>query len=97
VPNQHHENIFEIPEDTLTHLTKVSKKIATVYRDVLWVQDLNILQNNGAAAWQTVFHYHMHLIPRTPWDKMTFWWEANESLRDNYDEIKERLSGEFKQ
>jgi histidine triad (HIT) family protein len=35
VPNQHHENIFDIPEDTLAHLVKVSKKIAHAYKDVL--------------------------------------------------------------
>lgn len=92
VPNQHHENIFEIPEETLAHLAKVSKRIALAYRDILWVTDINILQNNGAVAWQVVFHYHMHLIPRVSWDELKFWWETDESLRNNYDELKEKLS-----
>lgn len=35
VPNQHHENIFEIPEDTLSHLAKISKKIALCYKELL--------------------------------------------------------------
>lgn len=92
VPNQHHENIFDIPEDTLAHLVKVSKKIAHAYKDVLWVTDINILQNNGSQAWQTVFHYHMHLIPRSQWDSITFSLTPDESLRDNYDELKKKLS-----
>lgn len=92
VPNQHHEDIFEIPEDTLAHLAKISKKIALSYKDILWVDNINILQSNGSQAWQEVFHYHMHLIPRASWDKVTFWWENDESLRGNYDGLQEKLS-----
>lgn len=92
VPNKHHENIFEIPEDTLAHLARVSKRIAHVYKDILWVEHMNILQNNGAQAWQTVFHYHMHLIPRTESDSITFSLPVNESLRESYDALKEKLS-----
>ena len=91
VPNQHHENIFEIPEKTLTHLVAVSKRIAILYKDILWVSDMNILQNNGSLAWQTVFHYHMHIIPRLEWDKVQFWWENDEALRSGYDLLKEKL------
>ncbi len=96
VPNAHHGNIFEIPEDTLAHLVKVSQKIARIYRDTLWVENINILQSNGSQAWQEVFHYHMHLIPRATWDNISLSWKADENLRDNYDELKERLSGELK-
>jgi len=95
VPNQHHENIFEIPEYTLAHLAKVSKRIAWVYKNVLWIENMNILQNNGALAGQTVFHYHMHIVPRSEWDNITFHWGADESLRESFDELKERLGGEL--
>lgn len=95
IPNQHHENIFEIPEDTLAHLAKVSKRIATVYKEILWVENINILQNNGALAGQTVFHYHMHIIPRSNWDSVQFWWETDESLRENYDKLKEKIIEEL--
>jgi len=91
VPNQHHENIFEIPEDTLAHLAKVSKRIAVVYKNVLWIKNMNILQNNGALAGQTVFHYHMHIIPRTDWDSIQFWWETDESLRERFEELREKI------
>lgn len=92
VPNEHHENIFEIPEKTLMHLSKISKKISLVYRDILWTHNINILQNNGSQAWQSVFHYHMHIIPRTSWDRVSFWWEIDESHRDTHDKLKETLS-----
>jgi histidine triad (HIT) family protein len=96
VPNEHHENIFEIPEDTLSHLAKVSKRIALTYKNVLWIENINILQNNGLEAWQTVFHYHMHLIPRSEWDNVALSWKYDEGLRSNYDELKATLSAELK-
>ncbi len=96
VPNQHHQDIFDIPEDTLAHLAKVSKHIALVYKKTLWVEHINILQNTGSRAWQEVFHYHMHLIPRSDQDNVSLSWKTNESLRDNYDELKERLSKKLK-
>lgn len=92
VPNQHHENIFEIPEDTLAHLAKVSKRIARVYKDTLWADNINILQSNGSQAWQEVLHYHMHLIPRAQWDNVRLSWGHNESLRNSYDELKEKIT-----
>lgn len=92
VPNECYKNIFEIPEDTLAHLAKVSKKIAHVYKDVLWIEHLNILQNNGEYAWQTVFHYHMHIIPRSQDDSIRLWWEHDENLRESYDELTQKLS-----
>lgn len=96
VPNKHHENIFETPEETLSHLIKVSKRIAIVYKDILWIEHMNILQNNGALAGQTVFHYHMHIIPRSQWDSVQFWWESHESLRESFEELREKIVTELK-
>ena len=96
VPNQHHKNIFEIPEETLGHLAKVSKRIATVYKETLWIESINILQNNGALSGQTVFHYHMHLVPRSEGDSITFHWEADESLREGFDNLRKKIVEELK-
>jgi len=96
VPNEEYENIFEIPEDTLAHLAKVSKRIALSLKDSFGIEHMNILQNNGSQAWQTVFHYHMHLVPRFDWDNITFHWDANESLREKFDEVKMKLGEELK-
>lgn len=92
VPNECYKNIFEIPEDTLAHLAKVSKKIAHVYKDVLWIEHMNILQNNGKFAGQEVFHYHMHLIPRTENDNVSLGWKFDESLRESYDELSKKIA-----
>jgi histidine triad (HIT) family protein len=64
VPRKHYENIYDIPENTLAHIMKVSKKLALDYQKIFQSIGLNIIQSNGSAAKQTVFHFHLHLIPR---------------------------------
>ena len=51
-------------DETAAHVFKVAVKLSKAYRKALDFDGLNIVQNNGEAAGQTVFHFHMHLIPR---------------------------------
>ncbi len=64
LPKEHYANIFEIEEETLGKAAKLAKKIMTEEKERLGCTGYNLLQNNGEAAGQTVFHFHMHLIPR---------------------------------
>ena len=64
LPKEHFDNIYELDDDTAGHVFKVAKKIATAMNKTLDMDGLNVVQNNGEAAGQTVFHFHMHLIPR---------------------------------
>ena len=92
VPNKHYENLHGTPDEILWKIIALSKKIAQFYKTDMWIENVNIHQSNGKLAWQEVFHYHMHLIPREAWDSVHFKWEANESLRNEYDELKEFIS-----
>ena len=64
IPREHVENLYEISADSLAAVARTSHRIAPVLRRVLEPEGLRILQLNGAAAGQTVFHYHMHLLPK---------------------------------
>ena len=64
VPKEHYENIYDIPEDIFTHVMKTGKKLAMNYQEIFQSIGLNIIQSNGTAAKQTIFHFHLHLIPR---------------------------------
>ena len=65
MPKQHYENIFDIDEETAKHLFSVVTKNAKHYNSVIPnIKGLNLLNNNGIKAGQTVMHYHMHIIPR---------------------------------
>lgn len=64
LPKEHAANIYELPDETAAKLFPLAKKLATKMTDILSADGFNILQNNGETAGQTVFHFHMHLIPR---------------------------------
>lgn len=64
IPKVHYENLFESDEATLPHVHLLARRVARALRQALAPDGLMITQLNGAAAGQTVFHYHAHLIPR---------------------------------
>ncbi|MGY0400273.1 MAG: HIT family protein [Ostreibacterium sp.] len=63
IPKKHSDNLFEIDNDTLTHVMLISKRIATGVKIALNADGIKITQLNGIAAKQTVFHYHLHIVP----------------------------------
>lgn len=65
ITREHHENVFEAPGDALEAVMRTAKRVAHALRDTLAPEGLMVFQLNGAAAGQTVFHYHMHLMPRS--------------------------------
>ena len=65
IPRHHGDNIFEISERDLERVAAVSRRVALAIRSELAPEGLGLFQLNGAAAGQTVFHYHQHLIPRS--------------------------------
>jgi histidine triad (HIT) family protein len=64
VPRKHYENIFEVPEEEVANLFKVVKKLAYGISKSEKAEGISIVQNNGVAAHQIVFHFHVHIIPR---------------------------------
>ncbi len=64
VPKHHAATLCELPEASLQELAKAVQKIAARLKERLGCSGLNVLQNNGASAGQTVPHVHVHLIPR---------------------------------
>ncbi len=64
IPKEHYASLYEIDEEVLGKAAKLAKKLAVHMTQVLCCDGFNLLQNNGEVAGQTVFHFHMHLIPR---------------------------------
>ncbi len=64
IPKEHYNDIYELPEEVAGHAMILAKKLAAHMTKVLNCDGFNILQNNGEVAGQTVFHFHMHLLPR---------------------------------
>lgn len=64
IPKEHYTNIYDIDEEIAGKVMKTAKKLATKMTVALNCDGFNLLQNNGKTAGQTMFHFHMHLIPR---------------------------------
>jgi diadenosine tetraphosphate (Ap4A) HIT family hydrolase len=64
VPRKHYETIFEVPEEEVANLFKIVKKLAYGISKSEKAEGISIVQNNGEAAHQIVFHFHVHIIPR---------------------------------
>lgn len=64
IPREHSRNLYEIGEDDLSHVAVAAKRLALRMRDRLDCDGVNLLNSCEPVAWQTVFHLHMHVIPR---------------------------------
>ncbi len=71
---KHCENLFELGDDTAAKGLLVARNVAKAIQAELNCDGMNLLQNNGEAAGQTVFHFHMHLIPRYSGDQVKTTW-----------------------
>lgn len=64
IPKTHCKDLFEMPEEVARNLYAAAPKVANAIKAAFQPAGMNTVNNNGAAAGQTVFHYHLHLIPR---------------------------------
>lgn len=64
LPKNHYANLFEMPDEVAAKVLPIAKKVATHLKETLQCDGINLVQNNGEAAGQTVHHFHMHVIPR---------------------------------
>ena len=91
LPKNHYANIYEIPEDVAGDVMKLAKKMATHMTEKLNCDGFNLVQNNGEAAGQTVFHFHYHLIPRYKDDNQHILWEPTSPSAEELEELKNLL------
>lgn len=88
LPKEHAANLFELPEATAAETMKLAKKMATKMKTALKADGFNLVQNNGAAAGQTVDHFHLHLIPRYEGDGQEILWKPGETTPEDMAEVK---------
>lgn len=87
IPKEHYANLYELDDKLAAKAMVLAKKIITKLTDILECDGYNVLQNNGPAAGQTVFHFHMHLVPRYKNDNVKIGWKLGK-LTDN---VKEEI------
>jgi histidine triad (HIT) family protein len=82
IPKDHYDNVFNMEEKVAGEAFAVAAKIARAMKKTLPCEGMNILQNNGEVAGQTVFHFHIHVIPRYPEDKVQLGGEPGEANQE---------------
>ena len=93
IPREHHKDLHAIPDETLVHVHRSAKRLAARVRDNLGADGVNVLQSTGRAAWQTVFHFHVHVIPRYDDDPLELPVRPQEGDMDEIKQIAEQLGG----
>ena len=93
LPKEHAANLFELSEELASKVLVVAQKIAVRMKETLGCDGLNLVQNNGKEAGQTVNHFHMHLIPRYLNDGQKICWKPGEPTQDELESIKNQMIG----
>ncbi len=91
LPKKHFANIYELDNTTAAEVFVLGKRMTAAMTEALGCDGFNIMQNNGEAAGQTVFHFHMHLIPRYADDGLVLSMEGKGEPDYSLDEVQNAI------
>lgn len=91
IPRAHIETIYDLSEDQAARIFQAAVKIARAIREASGCAGLNVVQSNGRAGQQDIFHFHLHLIPRFHGDKILIGWQNNRAERNDLDRMAEGM------
>lgn len=92
LPKNHVANIFEIDPEQAGRLFALATKVAKQMQETLGLSHMNVMQNNGVVAGQTVFHFHLHLIPRHENDGITIAYKPLDLTDEQIAAMREKLA-----
>lgn len=92
LPKDHASNLYDLPEETAAAVLVLAKKLAAAMSGKLGCDGLNLVQNNGEAAGQTVSHFHLHMIPRYVNDGQTLGWVPGKATQEELEEVRRTLT-----
>lgn len=92
LPKDHAADLYELPEETAAAAIKLAKRMAVRLRDKLHCDGLNLMQNNGEAAGQTVMHFHLHLIPRYRNDGQNINWVPAKPDQEELEAVRKEIT-----
>jgi histidine triad (HIT) family protein len=93
VPRTHSADLFEISDEDLKHTTLAARRLARRMKAALRPDGFNVLNSCGAAAWQTVFHFHLHVVPRYDDDPLELPWVPQAGDPDEIAAVAEKVRG----
>lgn len=96
IPKEHYRNAYDIDENVAAKVFPLASKMANVMTETFGADGFNIIQNNEELAGQTVFHFHMHLIPRYKGDNALKLWKPGESDQEELKKMAEEIQSKLK-
>ena len=91
IPKEHYANLYELSDELAAKVLVLAKKMITKLTDILGCDGYNIVQSNGEAAGQTVFHFHLHMIPRYKDDGVGVTWKVGELKEEDKEELLAKI------
>lgn len=91
IPKEHYDNVFQLDAETAAKVFSMATVVAKAIKEETNCDGLNIVQNNGEVAGQTVNHFHLHLIPRFKEDGIKLTWAQKETVSEEQEELAKAL------
>lgn len=92
IPKEHAADLYELPEETASDVLVLAKKIAARMKEKLHCDGLNLIQNNGETAGQTVAHFHLHMIPRYQMDGQKIGWIPGKPTQEELEAVRRQIA-----
>jgi histidine triad (HIT) family protein len=93
IPRNHSTDLLDVPEEDLARTTAAAKRLAASMKERLGCDGINLLNACGAVAWQSVFHFHIHVIPRYEDDPLQLPTRPQEADQEDLAAVAEELRG----
>jgi histidine triad (HIT) family protein len=91
IPKEHYVNVFEAPEELVAHLYRIVRRVALAVKESTKADGISVIQQNGKAAGQEIFHLHVHVIPRYERQKLLRFGEIPEADREKLNRVAANL------
>jgi len=88
-----HPSLLDVPPDVLSAVAHTTQRVARAIKEALHPDGFNVVQNDGPAAGQVVFHYHVHIIPRWEGDKPIVHWIQQRPEQHTLNDVATLISG----
>ena len=92
IPKEHAGNLYDLPEETASEVLVLAKGVAVCMKEKLHCDGLNLVQNNGESAGQTVPHFHLHMIPRYINDGQRIGWKPGKPTQEELEAVMRQIT-----
>jgi len=91
IPKTHYETVYNMPEELVCHIYKLVKRMAVAVKNATQADGITIIQQNGSAAGQEIFHLHVHIVPRFEGQKLPHFHDIPHAKREQLEQIAQKI------